>query len=98
MSALISLIPWRANILDNSPMALYVRAIAALGDESNLAKALRDNLITWKNGNYLMDGKIILSDVSTIPDNMLPTPRGAYDAIAYHIEGLILERQETDFD
>lgn len=96
MSALISLIPWRANILDNSPMALYARTINAYGNETELARALRENRITWKNGNFLHDGKMILHDVSTIPDNMLPCPRGAYDATAYYIEGLILERQELD--
>ena len=96
MSALISLIPWRANILDASPMALYARAINVYGDESALAKALRENRITWKNGNFIHDGEMILCDVSTIPDNMLPCPRGAYSATAYYIEGLILERQELD--
>ena len=93
INMLLGLIPWRANLLDDSPIDLYKRAILAYGGESALAKALNDNKITWINGLFLHDGKVIIPDVSTIPDNMRVSRNGS-DAIAYYIEGLILERQE----
>lgn len=93
INKLLGLIPWRADLLDHSPIDLYKRAISAYGNESVLAKALNDNMITWKNGLFLHDGKVILSDVSTIPDNMCVSVNTS-DAIAYYLEGLILERQE----
>jgi hypothetical protein len=93
INKLLGLIPWRASLLDVSPIDLYKRAISAYGNESTLAKALNENRISWKNGLFLHDGKTILSDVSTIPDNMRVFVNTS-DAIAYYLEGLILERQE----
>ena len=89
INKLLGMIPWKTKLMDASPIELYKRAIGAYGNETALVNALNENRITWKNGNFLHDGKMILCDVSTIPYDTRSN-----DSIAYYIEGLILERQE----